>query len=101
MSNQIPKSNASSCLHEAVSIVEGSRAAEYGDQRTNFAKYGRIATEMLDSAELEELKRGQIPASVVAKILMSVKIGRHAFRPKRDNIVDLLGYGSILHEIQE
>lgn len=95
-----PASESLSCLREAIDIVGGARKAEYGDQRVNFKKYADIATLMLDSADLEALASGKITSSVVVKVLMAVKIGRHAFKPKRDNVVDLCGYADILHSVQ-
>lgn len=89
-----------SCLQEAAEIVGGSRAAEYGDQRVNFKKYADLATMMLDPSDLESITGGRITAPVVVKVLMAVKLGRHAFKPKRDNIVDLCGYSDILHTVQ-
>ena len=93
-------SESLSILREAMDIVGGARKAEYGDQRVNFQKYADIATLMLDSADLEALAGGRISSAVVVKVLMSVKLGRHAFKPKRDNLVDLCGYADILHTVQ-
>ena len=93
-------SESLSILREAMDIVGGARKAEYGDQRVNFQKYADIATLMLDSADLEALSAGRIPSAVVVKVLMAVKLGRHAYKPKRDNMVDLCGYADILHTVQ-
>ena len=95
-----PASESLSILREAMDIVGGARKAEYGDQRVNFQKYADIATLMLDSADLEALAGGRISSAVVVKVLMAVKLGRHAFKPKRDNVVDLCGYADILHTVQ-
>lgn len=95
-----PVSESLSVLREAMDIVGGARKAEYGDQRVNFQKYADIATLMLDSADLDALACGRIPSAVVVKVLMSVKLGRNAFKPKRDNLVDLCGYADILHTVQ-
>lgn len=89
-------SESLSILREAMDIVGGARKAEYGDQRVNFQKYSDIATLMLDSADLEAIAAGRIPSAVVVKVLMAVKLGRHAFKPKRDNVVDLCGL-SLIH----
>ena len=82
-------------------IVGGDRAAQYGDQRVNFAKYASTCTTMLDDQEREFMAHGVISDTIIVKALMAVKIGRHAFKPKRDNIVDLCGYASILNHLQE
>ena len=38
---------------------------------------------------------------MVIKILMAVKLGREAFRHKRDNLVDFAGYTKILNDVTE
>lgn len=69
-------------LEEALSIVNGSRNADYGDSNENLKRIATIATAM-----------GQtIDAEGVVKVLISVKLARQMHKKKRDNLVDLAGY---------
>jgi hypothetical protein len=92
--------SATECISEALSIVGGDRQAQYGNQKTNFRKYAKITNSLLDKTEIESLRAGKITDTIVCKVLMSIKLGRHAYKPKKDNVVDLIGYASILHELQ-
>ena len=95
-----PKPTATECISEALSIVGGDRQSLYGNQKTNFRKYAKITNSLLDKTEIESLRSGKITDTIVCKVLMSIKLGRHAYKPKKDNMVDLIGYASILHELQ-
>ena len=98
MKKEEPKENI---LIEANRIISGDRKAQYGDQRLNFRKYGRIATELLNEEENEAMKRGEITDTIVAKVMLSIKLGRESFKHKRDNLTDLCGYSSILNDLQD
>ena len=90
-----------SILAEAERIVNGERAADYGDSTANMERIGKITELCLSQAEWAKLDSRSIPATVVAKILMAVKLGREAHTHKRDNLVDLCGYAEILNRAQE
>lgn len=87
-----------SILNEAEAIVSGSRSTDYGDPLLSMTKVARMTEFMLDKRELSLLSDGEIPVTLVPKILMAVKLVRNSFARKRDNLVDLAGYTRILQE---
>lgn len=88
-------------LEEANEIVNGARACDYGDSTHNMARIGALTSLMLREDEWAELDEGNFPASVVAKVLIAVKLGRLAFKYSHDSCVDLCGYAEILSRIEE
>jgi hypothetical protein len=90
-----------SILQEAQAIVNGDRAADYGDSTRNMERIGALTALMLREDEWAELDEGNFPASVVAKVLIAVKLGRESFKHKRDNLLDLCGYAEILNRVEE
>lgn len=96
-----PSPKPESILAEAERIVNGERAVDYGDSTANMERIGKITELSLSQAEWAKLDARSIPATVVAKILMAVKLGREAHTHKRDNLVDLCGYAEILNRAQE
>lgn len=92
-----PSPKPESILAEAERIVNGERAADYGDSTANMERIGKITELTLSQAEWAKLGACSIPPTVVAKILMAVKLGREAHTHKRDNLVDLCGYAEILN----
>lgn len=97
----IAEASAHSILAEAEAIVGGERASDYGDAVANMKRIGQIAMLMLDPDEKADLAFGAFPATVVAKVLLAVKLGREAFTHKRDNLVDACGYLEILNRCRE
>jgi len=88
-------------LEEANEIVNGARACDYGDSTRNMERIGALTSLMLREDEWAELDEGNFPASVVAKVLIAVKLGREAFKHKRDNLLDACGYLEILNRAEE
>ena len=83
-------------LLDADLVVNGERAKYYGDPLGN---HGCIAAMM--SAYLT--RKYGVPvafdASDSAMFNILQKISREAFRPKRDNLVDIAGYTAILERV--
>jgi hypothetical protein len=71
-------------LEEATTLVHGDRAKDYGHPATVYATVGRIWGAMLGIDDLS--------AARVCLMLAAMKVGRHATRPKRDNLIDCAGY---------
>lgn len=88
-----------SILSQADRLINGPRAAEYGDASVQFAKAGEMVENMLNKDELARLARGIIPASVVCKVQIATKLTREAHKPKKDNRVDACGYLGLLDKI--
>lgn len=86
-----------STLVEAERIVNGERAADYGDSTTNLTRIAGIAELLLDDSEWEHLtEKREFSATMIAKVLIAVKLGRERHQHKRDNLVDAAGYIELL-----
>ena len=93
---------------EAHDLVFGDRQAAYGHPSSDFTAMGRITAAILsrwlESEGYQLASNGNvlddkgpvyfpdIPPRVVALIMTAVKLSRQSARPKRDNLVDLIGY---------
>lgn len=69
--------------HEAETIVNGARQADYGHPLDDFSKTAQIWSAILGI---------DITPEEVALCMVGVKISREVNKPKRDNIVDAHGY---------
>ena len=83
-----------SILVEAQAIISGPRHKSYGTWEENFARTAAIASQM-------GLSCGEVTPQDCIKILMAMKLARHANQPKRDNLVDLAGYAEGLSQMEE
>ena len=87
---QVPEKKEDSILVEAQRIVEGDRAADYGDAKTSFTKIADLAT-ILTGREITDAE--------VCMVLIAMKLTRESFKHKRDNLVDLCGYAKLLNDL--
>ena len=78
-----------SILDEAKGLTAGSRQADYGHPRDDFARTAAMWNGIL-AAKLRE--GAAITATDVPLCLIAVKLARQAHRHKRDNLVDIAGY---------
>lgn len=79
MSKPIDKSIA----EEAVDLVSGDRQKAYGHPAKNFEDIARLWSVMLGI---------EVTAAQVGLCMIQVKLAREVFVPKRDNLVDAVGY---------
>lgn len=70
-------------LDEAYSLVTGDRQQSYDHPARNFDRIARLWSVALDK---------DITAEDVAVCMVLVKIARQVHAPKRDNLVDAIGY---------
>ena len=78
-----------SILDEAKRLTSGSRQADYGHPRDDFAR----TAAMWDGILAAKLRDGAaITAMDVPLCLIAVKLARQAHRHKRDSLVDIAGY---------
>lgn len=92
-----PTSKRESTLVEAECIVNGERAVDYGDSTTNLTRIAGIAELLLDDSEWEHLaSKREFSATMIAKVMIAVKLGRERHQHKRDNLVDAAGYIELL-----
>lgn len=82
-----------SILEEAIEIVNGSRKTDYGDPVESFKRIAQMANLMSNSNDFTPVK--------CCIVLMATKLTRESNAHKRDNIVDLAGYGHILQLLEE
>ena len=80
-----------SILLEAENLVNGERDDQYGDCVAQFERYAEIAS-LIGKNKLS-------PADIV-NALIAVKLGREAYKHKRDNLTDLCGYAEIKNRIE-
>jgi hypothetical protein len=75
-------------LTEAETLINGARAADYGDARENFARIAALCTPILESNAPPEVK--------VALCMMQVKVARLCHSPDhRDSWIDAAGYAGL------
>ena len=79
-------------LEEAQRIIHGDRPAAYGHPLDDFARTGRLWGAVLGIHD--------VPAETVALMLAMVKVSRQVNLPKRDNLVDLVGYTGCIERIE-
>ena len=72
-----------SLLDEAYKLVTGDRQQSYDHPARNFDRIARLWSVALDK---------EITAEDVATCMILVKIARQLHAPKRDNLVDAVGY---------
>lgn len=73
----------SSIATEAVKLVTSDRQASYGHPSQNFGDTARLWSVILNT---------EVTAEQVALCMVQVKIARELHAPKRDNLVDAVGY---------
>jgi hypothetical protein len=78
---------------EAATHVYGERQAAYGHPATDFERTGRIWGAILGIPD--------VPPELVALCMAGLKISREVNAPKRDNLVDLIGYAICAHRVVE
>lgn len=82
-------------LDEAAQCVNVDRYEDYGDPKIMFPD---VAT-MARASGRPGL--ASITAEDVVVLMILMKCRRDGTRPKRDNPVDIAGYGAILHEVRD
>lgn len=79
----MPKPIDHSIAGEAINLVTGDRQAQYGHPSRNFQ----------ETADLWSVVLGiPVTPEQVALCMVQVKIARELHNPKRDNLVDAIGY---------
>lgn len=81
---------------EARNLVNGDRQAAYGSPRPAYEAMAQTWSGLL----AHKLTAPLTPEDVVI-LLMGMKLTREARKPKRDNRVDLHGYGIVLAHVIE
>lgn len=88
----IKKYELGDSCREAISLITGSRQAQYGDQNKNFTMIAEIAS-LLIGKELTKYD--------VLKVHWATKLMRETHKHKSDNLVDLCGYVDIYNTLKE
>jgi hypothetical protein len=79
----------SSVAVEAQAMVYGDRQDDYGHPRDNFTVIAQLWTIVLQG----KLAEGEfITPEDFARCMVQVKVARQLHSPKRDNLVDAIGY---------
>ena len=80
-------------LEEAIEILNGSRQCDYGDPVESFKRIAQLSNLMSNSNDFTPIK--------CCIVLMATKLTRESKVHKRDNLVDLAGYGCIKQLLEE
>jgi hypothetical protein len=80
-------------LKEAQSLITGDRKGTYGDAYEDFTRAAAIVGMVRPNVN--------ITADDIPYIMIAIKLSRQAFYPKRDNLVDLVGYASLAQYVEE
>lgn len=79
-------------LDEAKKLVYGPRQEEYGHPIDDFTRTAKMWSAILGVP---------IDAEQVGLCMIAVKISRHCWRTKTDNLVDIAGYAETLNLIRK
>jgi hypothetical protein len=83
---------------DQVDAIISERGLQYGDPSESFTQIAEIWTTLLRS----QLAPGQrLSASDVGLLMASLKIVRQSNTHKRDNLVDAIGYLTIVSRLEE
>lgn len=78
-------------LEEADELINGDRAASYGEANASFQRIADLWTPLLGK---------KITALDVARCMIAMKLSRSLTSKKRDNWVDVAGYASLASQIE-
>jgi hypothetical protein len=79
-------------LEEAQNAVYGDRQADYGTVTENFNTIASFWSTIL---------KQEVTAEQVGLCMITVKVAREMYKPKRDNIVDIAGYAATLEKLSK
>lgn len=91
-----PGPNKETVLEEAARITSGPRQRDYDSPLPN---HRRIACLWNSYLSIRKEPEGEIAPEDVATMMVLLKIARHVFTPRRDNIVDICGYARCLEQM--
>lgn len=86
-----PSSVEPDILEEARALIQGDRAASYGDAKASFERIAAFWT---------AYKGIEITAKDVAAMMILLKVSRGVTSAKRDNWVDMIGYAALGSQIE-
>ena len=89
----------SEILAEAESLICGPRNAGYGPAEEDFPRVAEMFNPFLVAKYGDDCAR--LDAEDVAVFMVMLKLRRQAHRPKRDNLVDAIGYLALAHRCAE
>lgn len=87
-------------LNEADNIVNNNTRG-YGDVIDSFSAIAEITNGILNTCEKTAMQCGILKPSIIAKVMISIKLHRESVSHKRDNLTDLCGYSEILNKIED
>lgn len=86
-------------LDEAKELTSGARQQAYDHPHPNHSRIAGLWN-AYDQAKPESRRGFDGPGDVVAKMIL-LKLARHVFRAKRDNLVDIAGYARCMAMIDD
>ena len=76
-----------SLSEEALKLIGGDRRESYGPVRQGFEEIAQVWSIILKTP---------VDAQQVAQCMIAQKLCRDTYKPKRDNLVDIIGYTELL-----
>jgi hypothetical protein len=76
---------------EALQIIGGERQESYGPPEMNFERIAKLWSVLFDI---------EITAEQVGWAMILLKAARQVHAPKRDNVVDAIGYAALLGDME-
>jgi hypothetical protein len=81
---------AADLLTEAATLVSGAKQSEHGSPEDTFRRIAALWSAYLDR---------EVSPTDVCQLMVLLKIGRALARPKKDDYLDSVGYGSLAYQM--
>jgi len=85
-------------MAEALALIDGDRARDYGDASVNFKRIAERWSQLLGLDQIHEIR---IQPWQVAALMIDLKLARLATGYKHDTAADIIGYAALMAELAE
>jgi len=92
--------NRRTVLEKAASLIDGDRAATYGDATTSHQRIADLWTTYLEGVQSQRGHSG-LNAADVAAMMVLMKVSRTVSSDHADNWVDICGYAALASEMED
>lgn len=92
--------NRRTVLEKAASLIDGDRAATYGNATTSHQRIADLWTAYLEGVRTER-GHSDLNAADVAAMMVLMKVSRSVSSAHADNWVDICGYAALACEMED